>query len=92
MKKLLIIAALSLPLFFSVPKTQAQVHVNVNIGNPLIRPYPDAVWVPGYYYYDPVRVRRVWVAGNWHHDNGRHLGWYKDHGEGRGHGRGRGHD
>jgi hypothetical protein len=95
MKKLLLAALLSLPFFYNAPKNYAQVNLNVNIGNPAVQPWPNAVWVNGYYYYDPIQVRRVWVPGKWvhstnttvvvrRHDNGRHLGWYK-HGHGRGH-------
>jgi hypothetical protein len=91
MKSFLKIAALAVALAFTVPsvQSQAQVSVQVNLGNPAVRPWPDAVWVPGYYYYDPVQVRRVYVAGRWRHDNGLHKGWYKEHG--KGHGRGRDH-
>jgi len=94
MKTFLKILALSLPLFFMTPKSEAQVRVGVDIhlGDPTYRPWPDAVWVPGYYYYEPEYGRRVWITGRWHHhDEGRHVGWYKDRGgEGRGHGEGHG--
>src|SRR5438552_947617 len=65
MKKFFIALLFTLPFFFVAPKNYAQLNVNVNIGNPAVRPYPDAVWVQGYYYYDPVLVRRVWVPGKW---------------------------
>jgi hypothetical protein len=94
MKKILKIALLCLPLFFAAPKSDAQVRVDVNLGNPAIRPFPDAVWVPGYYYYSPVYQRRIYVEGRWRHDNGLHRGWYKGNGNphGNGRGKGRGHE
>ena len=98
MKTLLKAALVCLPLIFAIPEpTNAQVSIQLNFGDPYVRPWPDAVWYDGYYY------GGVWVPGRWHHhgwhDNGRHVGWYKGRGgEGRGHGghggghgRGRGH-
>src|SRR6266480_3597933 len=89
MKTFMKIALICLPLLAVTPAF-SQVHVDVNVGTPVVRPYPDAVWIPGYYVYDPVQVRRVWVPGRWRHDNGRHLGWYKVQNNGNGHGNGRG--
>jgi hypothetical protein len=91
MKTFLKIAALCLSLFFVAPKSPAQISIHLGIGNPYVRPWADAVWTPGYYYYEPEYGRRVWMAGRWnHHDNGRHVGWFKEKGpkfkEEKGHG------
>ncbi len=29
------------------------------------RPTPLAVWIPGYWYYDPITERFVWISGYW---------------------------
>jgi len=89
MKKILIAALLCLPLVISSPAI-SQVSVQINIGNPAVRPYPDGVWVPGYYYVEPQTHRRVWRGGNWRHDNGHHYGQRKDKGRGNGNGNGNG--
>ncbi|MFI5264415.1 MAG: hypothetical protein ACHQM6_07865 [Candidatus Kapaibacterium sp.] len=89
MKKILIAALLCLPLIVSSPAI-SQVSVQINIGNPAVRPYPDGVWVPGYYYVEPQTHHRVWRGGDWRHDNGHHYGQHKDKGRGNGHGKGNG--
>jgi hypothetical protein len=91
MKTILKAALVSLPLIFATPAV-SQVSVQIDIGNPYVRPWPDGVWVGGYYYYEPDYGRRVWMPGRWQHrhDNGRHVGWYKERG-GHGHGHGGGH-
>ncbi|MDP4219824.1 MAG: hypothetical protein Q8896_05250 [Bacteroidota bacterium] len=99
MKKLLLAAFVCVPFLFTSP-APAQVSVQINIGNPAVRPWPDGVWAPGYYVYPPNGGRRVWYSGRWKHDNGRHLGQNKSHGDqgrgvgknkGRGRGNGNGH-
>ncbi len=29
------------------------------------RPTPIAVWIPGYWYYDPITERFIWISGYW---------------------------
>ena len=80
MKNIFKAALICLPLVLNSPAV-SQVSVQINIGNPAVRPYPDGVWVPGYYYVEPQTHNRVWHGGDWRHDNGRHNGKNK----GRGH-------
>ena len=53
----------------------AQLHVGIgiNIGPPapvkekivVVKPYPNAVWIPGYYKWRPKHHSYVWVKGHW---------------------------
>ena len=73
MKTFLKITAITLPLFLSAPSFA---HVNwgidIRFGTPppprheiiVERPYPDAIWVPGYYNTYPGH-RYGWVPGFW---------------------------
>ena len=91
MRRILIAALFCLPLVFTSP-ARSQVSAQINIGSPSVRPWPDGVWVPGYYVVQP-EGRRVWRAGRWRHDNGHHYGWYKGKGKGKhGNGHGDGND
>jgi hypothetical protein len=90
MKKILLAAFMSMPLLYSSPAI-SQVSVQINIGNPAVRPWPDGVWVPGYYTDRPEGGRRVWTSGKWRHDNGHHYGQNKERGHGK-HGNNHGND
>ena len=61
---------LSAALLFTAPSFAQRVHIYV--APPALkaevapdRPSPDAVWVPGYYKYDPAINDYTWVAGSW---------------------------
>jgi hypothetical protein len=85
--------------------------VNIQIGTPppppryeviVERPYPEAVWVPGYWDYDYGGRSYIWVTGRWQrapylgavwmaprwHGHGRGYAYERGHWGGRGHGRG----
>jgi hypothetical protein len=49
-----------------------QVHLNITFGPPeprqeivIAQPNPGAVWIAGYYQYNPLTARYVWVPGHW---------------------------
>ena len=75
---LLVIRALLTP-------TLAQLHVGVgiNIGPPtpvheeivVVKPYPNAVWIPGYYRWAPKSRQYVWVKGRWGRAPHAHMVW-----------------
>ncbi len=73
MRSLQRIAALGGMLALATPAF-AQVHVGIgiSIGPPppreeviVARPYPEAVWIPGYYRWDGRHRDYVWVEGRW---------------------------
>jgi hypothetical protein len=71
MKKLINVIIISLGLFLTAPSF-AQIGFHIYIGPPaprheiiVERPYPEAVWVPGYYMYDPVAGDYLWISGRW---------------------------
>jgi hypothetical protein len=73
MKTLLKISAICLMLAAAAPSfAQVSWGVDLRFGTPppprreviVERPYPDAVWGPGYYNY--VGTRYVWFPGRWH--------------------------
>ena len=48
------------------------VGIHIQVGPPeprqeviIERPYPEAIWVPGYYIYDPAPAIYVWKPGRW---------------------------
>src|SRR5947199_8151784 len=75
MKTLVKIIAVLLPLItFSPLCAQVQWRADIHLGNApppppreviVERPYPDAIWMPGYYNY--VGYRYVWTPGFWRH-------------------------
>ena len=74
MKKLIKILVLTSALLITIPGYSQRVGLglSVQIGPPqplqeiiIERPYPEAVWVPGYYVYDPGIANYVWVTGRW---------------------------
>src|SRR5579872_3575653 len=88
MKTLLKISAVCLLLVMAVPSfAQVSWGVDLRFGTPppppreviVERPYPDAVWEPGYYNYGP-DYRYAWVPGRWHPHywvpQGHRYGWY----------------
>jgi hypothetical protein len=95
MKTFLKIALISLPLMTAMPSF-AQVSFDFHYGYPppprreiiIERPYPDAVWIPGYY--DRIGYRYVWTPGYWRRPYyntphywtppGHHYGWYHERG------------
>lgn len=72
MKTFLKIAAVALSLFTAAPTIgQVRWGVDIHLGTPppprreiiIERPYPDAVWEPGYY--NHYGRRYTWVPGRW---------------------------
>jgi hypothetical protein len=92
MKKLLKISGICLPFLLTTPAI-SQVNFDFHYGTPpphreiiVERPYPDAVWVPGYY--NIIGYRHYWVPGKWRYSGyceiqrGHHYGRYhEDHRE-----------
>lgn len=99
MKTFLKISAVTLPLLFAMPSfAQVRWGVDLHFGTPppqreviVERPYPEAVWVPGYYNYYPGH-RYSWNPGFWRRGEGHER--FEGRREERGHfaDRGRGHD
>ncbi|MFI5264416.1 MAG: hypothetical protein ACHQM6_07870 [Candidatus Kapaibacterium sp.] len=69
---LLKLSVITLPLLFAIPSfAQVSWGVDLHFGTPpprheviVERPYPDAIWVPGYYNYYPGH-RYAWNRGFW---------------------------
>lgn len=67
----------------------AQLHVGlgITIGPPpppkeeviVRKPFRGAVWVPGYYRWEPRHHRYVWVRGRWTHPPRAHAAWTPGH-------------
>ncbi len=81
MKTLLKITAICLPLMLSAPSfAQISWGVDLRFGMPpprheviVERPYPEAVWYPGYY--NHVGYRYAWIPGRWNRPEGFREGW-----------------
>jgi len=63
-------------------KAQLHIGIGINFGPPQpivevipARPYPDAVWIAGYYSWHPHRHRYVWRRGYWTHAPHAHAVW-----------------
>ena len=63
---------------------QINIGVGIRIGPPpppreevivAQRPYPDAIWIEGYYRWAPRRHHYVWVRGHWERPPHRHAVW-----------------
>jgi len=76
MKTLIRSIVLSASLFFALPGFGQRIGfgLHIQVGPPVPRheviieqPYPEAIWVPGYYIYDPGVEDYVWVTGRWRH-------------------------
>ena len=83
MKSILKMAAITFPLLFALPSyAQVSWGVDLHFGTPpprheviLAWPYPEAVWIPGYYNYYPGH-RYAWRPGYWRRpERFEHRGW-----------------
>lgn len=86
MRTFLKIAAVCLPFLTAAPSiAQLRWGVDLHFGSPqprreiiIARPYPDAIWEPGYY--NHFGRRYIWVPGRWCHPHyyvapGHRYGW-----------------
>ena len=91
MKPLWRIALLGGMLTMAAPLfAQLHVGIGINIGPPpprreiiVARPYPDAVWIPGYYRWNGRRHHYLWVRGRWARPPHAHAEWVEGHWEQR---------
>ncbi len=84
MKTLLFVAAFAVLLIFPSPaRAQVYIGLGIRLGPPppreekivVVRPYPEAVWVAGYYDWNPRRQRYFWIRGHWVRPPRAHVVW-----------------
>lgn len=90
MKTLVKIATICIALIGASPSfAQVRWGVDLHFGTPpprpreivVERPYPDAIWEPGYY--NHIGYRYMWLPGRWRHPSywvppGHRYGWHED--------------